>query len=131
MAMPPRGLMSFGDDDPQVPAQGGLMGMAGGMQPQGSQAGQPQGIMQMASQGALLGQPQAQQGGGDIQMAVQMATMLAQNPSPQVVQQISAKLQEQGTPESQQIVQMLQKISNDPQALKQFAESIIQHFSQQ
>ena len=69
------------------------------------------------------GAPQAPQGGGN---GLQMAQQLAQNPTPQVAQQIIAQLHQSGNPEAAQFEQMIQQTGGDPAALKQLADAIVQ-----
>ena len=100
--------------------QGGLL--AGAMQ----QAQQPQ---QGGAQGAFPAQPQAAPpaAGGGSPQGLQMAMALAQNPSPQMVQQIIAKLHATGNPEAGAIEQQMQQLGDDPGRIKQFADMLVQH----
>lgn len=77
--------------------------------------------------GGLLGgmpqQPQAQP------HAIELATALSQNPTPQMVQQVIAQIKQIGSPELPQIEQTLNGLGNDPQKIKQFADQMIQKLS--
>lgn len=95
------GSMIQGQPQPQAPQQGGLLG--------GMAAGQP-----------------APQGGRAGQGAMQMAMNLSQNPSPQMVQQIIQQLHQSGSPEAPQFEQMLSQLGDDPAAIKQFADQVMQ-----
>ncbi|CUI03875.1 hypothetical protein BN2497_2527 [Janthinobacterium sp. CG23_2] len=98
--------------------QGGLLG---GMQaPQ-----QPQGGLLGAMSAAA---PQGAQGGADPR---QMAQQLAQNPTPQMAQQIVAQMRQAGMPEADQMAQIFSQAGDDPQAIKQIADAVLQSFSQQ
>lgn len=83
---------------------------------------------QAPQQGGLLApmgaQPQAASGGG-----LQMAQQLSQNPTPQMAQQIIQQLHQMKNPEAQQFEQMIGQVMNDPQALKQLADSVVQKLS--
>lgn len=97
------------------------MGLLDGMQQK-----QP---MQSGLLGGLGGQPQqAPQGGGD---GLQMAQQLAQNPTPQMAQQIVAKMRQSGMPEADQMEQIFSQAGGDPQALKQIADAVIASLSAQ
>ena len=78
-------------------------------------------------QGGLLGgmpqQPQAQP------HAIELATALSQNPTPQMVQQVIAQIKKIGSPELPQIEQALSSLGNDPQKIKQFADQMVQKLS--
>ncbi len=96
------------------------MGILDGMQqPQQAQGGILGGLM-----GAGGAQAAAQpQGGGQ---GVQMAMQLAQNPTPEVAQQIVRQLYQMGNPEAKQFDQMIQQAGGDPAVLKQLADAIVQ-----
>ncbi|NHZ97476.1 hypothetical protein [Massilia sp. CCM 8734] len=93
-----------------------MSGLLGMFAPQPQQGGGLLGAMSAAA-------PQAPQGGGN---GLQMAKQLAQNPTPEVAQQIIAQLQQSGNPEAAQFEQMIQKTGGDPAALKQLADAIVQ-----
>ena len=96
------------------------MGLLDAMQPQ---AQQPQGGLLGAMAGAGGGQAAAQpQGGGN---GLQLAMQLAQNPTPQMAQQIIMQLKQSGNPEAAQFEQAIQQTGGDPELLKQLADAII------
>lgn len=101
--------------------QGGLL--AGAMQ----QTQQSQ--QQIGMPGSYGGQPPiaAPAAGGASSQGLQMAMALAQNPSPQMVQQIIAKLHASGNQEAAAIEQQMQQLGNDPGRIKQFADMLLQH----
>ncbi len=84
-------------------------------------------------QGGLLGGMMAEgaapapQGGQSLQMAMQ----LAQNPSMEMAQQIIAQLKQAGSPEADQLEQILQQTGGDPAKIKQIADAAVQHLGQQ
>lgn len=73
--------------------------------------------------------PQGQGGGQDTQMAIQLASKLSQNPTLQTAQQIVAQLHQMQIEGADQIAQIIQQIGDDPQALKQVADAVIQQMS--
>lgn len=83
---------------------------------------QPQGAQGLLGGGSA---PQAPQSG----RGIQLATQLAQNPTQQMAQQIIAQLRQSGSPEADQLDQILQKTGGDPVKIKQIAEFVIQHLS--
>lgn len=87
-----------------------------------AQGGQPQ----QAPQGGLLG---AMGGGGGGNRDLQMAQQLAQNPTPQVAQQIIQQLRQSGSPEEVQIASALEQAGNDSAALKRIADAAVQALS--
>lgn len=98
--------------------QGGLLaGMQTPQQPQGGLLG----AMQQPA-------PQASQGGGD---GLQMAQQLAQNPTPQMAQQIVAQMRQAGMPEADQMAQIFSQAGDDPQAIKQIADAVIKSIGAQ
>jgi hypothetical protein len=98
------------------------MGIFDGLQQQ-----QPQGggvFAGLGQAGAAPAAPGAPQGGSP--QGIQMAMQLAQNPTPQMAQQIIQQLHQMGNPEAKQFEQMLTQVMNNPQALKQLADSVVQ-----
>lgn len=94
-------------------------GILGAMaQPQQPQAQQP-GLL------GAMGAGTPQQGAPNPQ-ARQMAMSLAQNPTPAMVQQIIQQLHQSGSPEAPQYEQVLRGLGNDPTAIKQFADQMVQ-----
>ena len=78
------------------------------------------------SQGAMPQQQQAapQQGGSP--QAMQMAQMLAQNPTPETVQMVVGELMKKGTPEAQQIADVLMQVQSSPESVTKVAQAIMQ-----
>ena len=101
------------------PNQGGLLG---GMQ---SPQQPPGGLLGAMSAGAPQQAPQG--GGGGLQMAQQ----LAQNPTPQMAQQIVAQMRQAGMPEADQMAEIFAKAGDDTQMIKQIAEAVLQSLSGQ
>lgn len=87
-----------GEMGAQAPQQGGLLGSFGG------------------------GAPAAPAGGGGLQMAQQ----LAQNPTPQMAQQIIQQLHQMGNPEAAKFEEMLSQVMDNPEAIKQLADAVVQ-----
>lgn len=108
-----------------MPTERNDMGLLDGMMP-GAQAPAPQGGL-LGSMGAGAAPAGGAPGAGGLQMAQQ----LAQNPTPQMAQQVIAQLQQKGTPEAQQISEMLSHVMNNPEQIKEFAQAIIQRLSGQ
>lgn len=103
--------------------QGGLL--AGAMQqPQAQQPQQPGGLLGGYSSQAPASAAPA---GGASPQGLQMAMALAQNPTPQMVQQIITKLHASGNQEAAVIEQHLQQLGDDPGRIKQFADMLVQH----
>lgn len=104
------GLLSdFQGGAPAAPSgMGGLLGDMGGMPQQALQAAKPQ-------------IPQE-----DKNLAVQMATELSKNPTPQVAQQIIQRLGQMQSKEASQLAQVLTQSIQDPNALKGIADSVLQ-----
>jgi len=95
------------------------MGLLDGMMP-GAQA--PQG-------GLLSGPVGGAAPGAD--GSLQMAQQLAQNPTPQMAQQIVQQMRQAGMPEADQIAQALGQMGDDSAAIKQFADQVVQALSGQ
>lgn len=96
-------------------SSGGLLGaFSGEEQAAPAQAG-----------GGLLNAVAGGQGGQGSQGGLQMAQSLLQNPTPEMAQQVIQALSQKGSPEAQQMVQILSQIADNPDALKQFASQII------
>jgi hypothetical protein len=73
----------------------------------------------------LLGQGgQGSQGGQS--GGLQMAQQLSLNPTPETARQIIAQLHQMRNPEAVQFEQMLGSVMNNPQALKQLADAVVQ-----
>lgn len=102
------------------------MGLLDSMQqaPQQPQGGLLGGMM-------VAGGGQPQQGGAGAAQGLQMAMQLAQNPTPQMAQQILAQMKQAGMPEVDQMAQVFAQAGDDPEALKQIAEAVIQGLSSQ
>lgn len=84
-------------------------------------AAQPQAPAQsVPPAGGLLGMAGPQSGG------LQMAQQLAQNPTPEMAQRIIAQLHGMQNPQAVQFEQMLSGAMNNPQALKQLADAVVQ-----
>lgn len=93
-----------------------------------------QGMPQAAPQiGGLLGSappqiPQAQgmqapsQGGNPMQLLIS----LSKSPTPQIASQVVAALMQKGTPEAKQMAQALDQMKDSPEAVKKFADGIMQ-----
>jgi len=99
------GLLSFMNQKPQGPASsasGGLMSATG------------------MDGGTRAASPTVSSGG------LQMAQQLSQNPTPETARQIIAQLHQMQSPEAAQFEQMIGGAMNDPQALKQLADAVIQ-----
>lgn len=99
------------------------MGIFDGLQ---QQQQQPQGGGVFAGLGQGAPAPAAPAAAGGAQNGLRMAQQLAQNPTPQMAQQIIAQLHQMGNPEAKQFEQMLGQVMNDPQALKQLADAVVQ-----
>lgn len=93
----------------------------------------------MQSNGGLLGafmgnqqEPSAPAGGGLLgavgapNSGLQMAQQLSQSPTPDTARQIIAQLHGMRNPEAAQFEEMLSSAMNDPQALKQLADAVMQ-----
>lgn len=98
------------------------MGIFDGLQ----QQQQPQGGGVFAGLGQGAPAPAAPAAPGGQSSGLQMAQQLSQNPTPQMAQQIIAQLHQMGNPEAKQFEQMLGQVMNNPQALKQLADSVVQ-----
>lgn len=85
----------------------------GGAQPAAAPAG---GIFDAMGGGA----PGGQQGG------LQLAMQLSQNPTPETARQIIQQLHQMRNPEAGQFEQILSQVMDDPQALKQVADAVVQ-----
>lgn len=72
----------------------------------------------------LLGSMGAPASGG-----LKMAQRLSQSPTPATAQQIIQELHQMKSPEAAQFEQILTQVMNDPQALKQVADSVVQKLS--
>lgn len=90
-----------------------------------SVAGAPQQQIQQQPPG-ILGGAASIAGAQPSPRGLQMAQQLAQNPTPQMVQQIIGMLHSSGNPEAQQFEQVLQQLGGDPGAIKQFADRMVQ-----
>lgn len=102
----------------------GIFDSVSGMQPSiGTQ--QPQGLL--GSVAGAAGPAPMQQAANP--QGAQMATSLSQNPTPQMVQQIIQQLKTSGNPQAAQYEQILGGLGSDPAQIKQFADSMVQHFS--
>lgn len=89
---------------------------------QGAASSTSGGLMSAIGMGGGAGAASpAAQGGG-----LQMAQQLSQNPTPETAQRIIAQLRQMQNPEAAQFEQMLGGAMNDPQALKQLADAVIQ-----
>lgn len=98
------GLLDTNQTPQTMPAQGGLLGgMGGGMQQQ----------------------PQA----GDPTKGLQLAMALSKNPTPDVARQVINIMHQSGSPQAEGFATQISQIVNDPQALKQLADSVIQRIS--
>ncbi len=85
------------------------------------------GAQQAQPMGGLLGGYQPQGQGAQPQASgMQMAMELSKNPTPQTAQKIIAQLQQIQNPEADKFEAMLMQVANDPAALKQLADSVIQ-----
>lgn len=96
-----------------------------------------QGLQQGQQQTGHIPQGQPQQG-QDLQSLQgggadprQLMAMLAQNPTPQMAQQIAQVLQGLGNPDAAQFAQQLMQVANDPESLKQMADMVMQKLSGQ
>jgi hypothetical protein len=96
--------------------QQGLLGAMA--QPQQPQAQQP-GLL-----GAMGGG--APQQGGASQQDIQLAMQLAQNPTPQMAQQVVQQLKQAGNPNAAQLEQVLSQAGNDSEFIKHIADLILQ-----
>lgn len=85
---------------------------------------QPQGGLLGGMMGAGGGQPQ--QGDAGTAQGLQMAMQLAQNPTPQMAQQILAQMKQAGMPEVDQMTQVFAQAGDDPEALREIANAVIQ-----
>lgn len=110
--------MGVGDRTLTGETMNGLL--AGAMPPPPQQAG---GLLGGLSGGA----PAAPAGNQGLQMAQQ----LAQSPTPQMAQQIIQQMKQAGMPEADQIAQALQQLGDDPEAIKHFADQVVQVLSSQ
>lgn len=70
--------------------------------------------------GGLLGAAAPQSGG------LQMAQQLSQSPTPDTARQIIAQLHQIQNPEAAHFEQVLTSVMNNPQALKQVADAVLQ-----
>lgn len=70
--------------------------------------------------GGLLGAVGAQAEG------MQMARRLAQSPTPETARQIISQLHQMQNPEAAQFEQVLTKVMDNPQAMKQLADAVMQ-----
>lgn len=84
----------------QAPQMGGLLGGFGG------------------------GAPAAQDGGNGLKMIQQ----LDQNPTPQMAHQLAEQLMQKG-PEGQKMAELLTQLADNPDGLRGFANTIMQHLS--
>lgn len=87
----------------QAPQMGGLLGGLGG------------------------GAPASPTQGGGLQMAQQ----LAQNPTPQMAQQIIQQMRQSGMEGTEEIAKILTQVGDDPEAIKQIADAAIKALSGQ
>lgn len=55
-----------------------------------------------------------------------MAMRLSQSPTPETAQQIIQQLHQMKSPEAAQFEQLLTNVMNNPQALKQLADAVMQ-----
>lgn len=75
--------------------------------------------------GGLLGRMSGQSNG------LQMAQQLSQNPTPDTAQRIIAQLHQIQNPEAAHFEQMLSGAMNNPHALKQLADAVVQRMGGQ
>lgn len=97
-----------------------MMQSSGGLL--GAFSGEEQAAPAPAS-GGLLGAAAGAQGG---QGGLQMALRLSQSPTPETAQQIIQQLHQMQNPEAAQFEQMISQVMDNPQALKQLADSVVQ-----
>lgn len=62
-------------------------------------------------------------------MGLMLAQMLSANPTPETAQKIIQHLKQVGNPEADKFEQVLSQAGNNPQALKQIADGVIQKLS--
>lgn len=82
--------------------------------------GNPQGPVSAPAGGGLLSGLATQSSG------LQMARQLSYSPTPETAQQIITQLHQIQSPEAAQFEKMLGSVMNNPQALKQLADTIVQ-----
>jgi hypothetical protein len=105
----------------QEQMQGGLLGAAGMPAPAQNVGGLLGGGGQM---------PQAPQGGqGGQGQGLALAQQLAANPTFDNAMQVIGKLKEMGRPEAAQFEAAILAIGDDPAAIKDMAEKVIQHIT--
>lgn len=80
---------------------------------------------------SVLQPPQAQPQPAQGDPSLQMAQQLLQNPTPQMGAQIVAQMRRAGMPEADQIEQYLSQVGQDPDAIRQAAQQVIQALSAQ
>ena len=110
------GMLGIG----QSAKMGGMLGNLQG----GQGAPMSQGAMPPQQQGMQQAQAAPQQGGS--QQAMQMAQMLAQSPTPETVQMVVGELMKKGTPEAQQIADVLMQVQSSPESVTKVAQAIMQ-----